>query len=276
MTTHALAQAFKAARPAFGAWITLPGVINARTVAQSSPHLSWVIIDCEHGLTSLQPGAAESIQAITGLGSGAPSALVRIPATGTSTGTGWQIKHALDAGARGVLVPMVSSAEKAREVVSDSRFPPGGRRGFGSPFTQSTWGISAAEYLQSANEHVTVMVQIETKEGVMNVEEIAAVDGIDVLFIGPYDLSLTLGYPPPSPDPHPEVEKVIQQILKAAHSKGKKCAIYCTSGTQSFKRAQEGFDMINVSSDSGAMTESLARNLEDATGGQSGARAFGY
>lgn len=107
MTTHALAQAFKAAKPAFGAWITLPGVINARTVARSSPYLSWVMIDCEHGLTSLQPGAAESIQAITGIGSNAPSALVRIPATGTSTGTSWQIKYALDAGARGVLVPMV-------------------------------------------------------------------------------------------------------------------------------------------------------------------------
>ncbi|KIK81575.1 hypothetical protein PAXRUDRAFT_832752 [Paxillus rubicundulus Ve08.2h10] len=222
MTTHALTQAFKEAKPAFGAWITLPGVINARTVAQSSSHLSWVMIDCEHGLTPLQPGAAESIQAITGLGCNAPSALVRIPATGISTGTGWQIKHALDAGARGVLVPMVSNADKAREIVSDSRFPPSGRRGFGSPFTQSTWGITATEYLQSANDHITVMVQIETKEGVKNMEEIAAVDGIDVLFIGPYDLSLTLGYPTPSPDPHPEVEKVIQQILKAAHSKGKK------------------------------------------------------
>ncbi|KAF8837812.1 Phosphoenolpyruvate/pyruvate domain-containing protein [Paxillus ammoniavirescens] len=268
MTTHALTQAFKAAKPAFGAWITLPGVINARTVAQSSSHLSWVMIDCEHGLTSLQPGAAESIQAITGLGSNAPSAIVRIPATGISTGTGWQIKYALDAGARGVLVPMVSNADKAREIVSDSRFPPGGRRGFGSPFTQGTWGITATEYLQSANDRVTVMVQIETKEGVSNVEEIAAVDGIDVLFIGPYDLSLTLGYPTPSPDPHPEVEKVIQQILKAAHSKGKKCAIFCTSGTQSYKRAQEGFDMINVTIDSGAMIESISRNLEDAIGRQ--------
>ncbi|KAG8216637.1 Pyruvate/Phosphoenolpyruvate kinase-like domain-containing protein [Butyriboletus roseoflavus] len=274
MTTHALAEAFKAARPAFGAWITLPGVINARTVAQSSSHLSWVMIDCEHGLTSLQPGAAESIQAITGLGSGAPSALVRIPATGTSTGTSWQIKYALDAGARGVLVPMVSDAIKAKEIVSDSRFPPGGRRGFGNPFTQGVWGIGAAEYLKSANEHVTIMIQIETQEGVKNVEEIAAVDGIDVLFIGPYDLSLTLGYPPPSPDPHPDVEKVIQQILRATHSKSKKCAIYCSSGPQSFKRAQQGFDMINVTSDSGALSESLARNLTEAIGGEQGARAF--
>ncbi|KAG1840189.1 Pyruvate/Phosphoenolpyruvate kinase-like domain-containing protein [Suillus subalutaceus] len=243
MTTHALLQAFKASKPAFGAWITLPGVLNARAVAQASPHLSWVMIDCEHGLTSLQPGAAESIQAITGLGPNAPSPLVRIPATGFSNSTSWQIKYALDAGARGVLVPMVSTAEKAREIVADSRFPPGGRRGFGSPFTHGTWGVNAAEYLNSANENVVVMIQIETKEGVKNVEAIAAVDGIDCLFIGPYDLSL---------------------------------AIYCTSGKQSLKRAEEGFDIINVTSDIGAMTESLAASLTAAVGGESGAAAFRY
>jgi 4-hydroxy-2-oxoheptanedioate aldolase len=85
----------------------LPGSFNARTVAQSSPNLSWIVIDCEHGLTSLQPGTAESIQAIQGIGAGAPSPIVRIPATGIGAETGWQIKYALDAGARGVLVPMV-------------------------------------------------------------------------------------------------------------------------------------------------------------------------
>ncbi|KAG1860905.1 Pyruvate/Phosphoenolpyruvate kinase-like domain-containing protein [Suillus subluteus] len=276
MTTHALLQAFKASKPAFGAWITMPGVLNARAVAQASPHLSWVMIDCEHGLTSLQPGAAESIQAITGLGPNAPSPLVRIPATGFSNSTSWQIKYALDAGARGVLVPMVSTAEKAREIVADSRFPPGGRRGFGSPFTHGTWDVNAAEYLNSANDNVVVMIQIETKEGVKNVEAIAAVDGIDCLFIGPYDLSLCLGYPPPSPDPHPDVESVIQYILEAAHKKGKKCAIYCTSGKQSLKRAEEGFDIINVTSDIGAMTESLAASLTAAVGGESGAAAFRY
>lgn len=86
----------------------LPGTVNARTVAGSSPHLSWIMIDCEHGLTSLQPGAAESIQAIQGIGAGMPSPIIRIPATGTSASTSWQIKYALDTGARGVLVPMVN------------------------------------------------------------------------------------------------------------------------------------------------------------------------
>jgi 4-hydroxy-2-oxoheptanedioate aldolase len=99
-------------QPTFGAWLTLPGPFHARTVAQSSPLLSWIVIDCEHGLIGLMPGAAEIIVAINtgregGLG---VSAIVRIPATGEEGGgggIGWQIKYALDAGARGILVPMV-------------------------------------------------------------------------------------------------------------------------------------------------------------------------
>ncbi|KAG5650592.1 hypothetical protein H0H81_011710 [Sphagnurus paluster] len=223
MSTHALQSAFKANKTAFGVWLTAGGVFHARTVAQASPHLSWIVIDCEHGLIPLVPGAAESIAAIHGATpNGGPSAVVRIPATGVSASTSWQIKYALDAGARGVLVPMVSTAEKAREVVSDCRFPPAGRRGFGSPFAHGNWGVSVPEYLATANDNISVMVQIENQEGVENVEHIAAVDGLDVLFIGPYDLSISLGYPTPNPDPHPAVEQAIQKVLQAAYGAGKK------------------------------------------------------
>jgi 4-hydroxy-2-oxoheptanedioate aldolase len=126
--------------------------------------------------------------------------------------------------------------------VADSRFPPVGRRGFGSPFSPASWGVSTSEYLKSADENILVMVQIETKEGVDNVQAIAETPGIglikfslnvsscitltfinaDVLFIGPYDLSMSLGYPLPSPDPHPAVESVIDGILQATHNSKKK------------------------------------------------------
>ena len=136
----------------------------------------------------------------------------------------------------------VGTAEKAKEIVSDSRFPPIGRRGFGSPISPGLWGVSANEYASTANESILVMVQIETREAVDNIEAIANVEGlggfrfshlfstpiysmylnIDVLFIGPYDLSMSLGYDRPSPDPHPEVEKVIHRIRDVAHNAGKK------------------------------------------------------
>ncbi|KAG6826466.1 hypothetical protein H0H92_015678 [Tricholoma furcatifolium] len=245
MAGRALLNAFEANKPAFGVWLTSGGLFQARTVSQASPHLSWVVIDCEHGIIPLVPGAAENVAAIHGaVPKDGPSALVRIPATGVSGSTSWQIKYALDAGARGVIVPMISTPERAREVVADSRFPPVGRRGFGSPYTHGNWGVSVPEYLNTANDNISVMVQIETEEAVRNVNEIAAVEGIDVLFIGPYDLSISLGYPTPNPDPHPDVERIVQRILQAAHGAGKKCAIYCSSGTQAAKRAAEGFDMV--------------------------------
>ncbi|THU86303.1 Phosphoenolpyruvate/pyruvate domain-containing protein [Dendrothele bispora CBS 962.96] len=267
MTSHSLIRAFKANKPAFGAWITSTSFTHARAIAKACPPdtMSWLMLDCEHGLIGLNPGAHELISAITSVGGGGPSTLVRIPATGASTGVGWQIKYALDAGARGVLVPMVGTVEKAREIAQDARFAPLGRRGFGSSYTHDTWGISAMEYLKNANENIVVMVQIETKEGVENMEGIIGVEGIDGIFIGPYDLSIALGYPPPSPDLHPEVEKIVQRILQVCHKAGKKCAMFCTSGTQASKRAKEGFDMINVTADVDAMTRAIQSAFDDAT-----------
>nr|GAT42609.1 aldolase citrate lyase family protein [Mycena chlorophos] len=274
---HSLLNAFKAQRPSLGIWLTSPGYFHARTVANAHPAIDWVCFDAEHGLV---PGngalLAESIAAIhnspTGDGQAqaqAPSALVRVAATGINgtASTSWQIKHALDAGARGVVVPMVSTPAQAADAVQDSRFPPVGRRGFGSAYTQLNWGMSPVEYLAKANEGVLVIVQIETPEGLKNVREIAEVDGVDALLIGPFDLSLSLCYPPPNPDPVPAVEKEIQHIKEQAHAAGKKCAIYCTSGTQAARRVQEGFDMVNVIGDVGAITSAISTHFGIALGG---------
>lgn len=108
---HPLLTAFRASKPAFGAWVTLPGAVSARATASASPHLSWLVVDCEHGTIPLQPGAGEIVNAVAGLGPTAPSVLVRIPATGASAdgSAGWLIKYALDNGAKGVIVPMVGN-----------------------------------------------------------------------------------------------------------------------------------------------------------------------
>ncbi|KAL0568527.1 hypothetical protein V5O48_013454 [Marasmius crinis-equi] len=229
-TLHALLRSFKSNRPALGIWLTQGGFFHARSFAQASSNVSWVLVDCEHGLVSLNPGVAEIVAAVHSATADPPSAIIRIPATGYgvegqgSGGVNWQIKYALDSGARGVLVPMVSTPSQARSIASDCRYPPLGRRGFGGAYTHGNWGpnVTRNDYFKTANESVLVLVQIETMEGVKNVKEIAEVEGIDGLFVGPSDLSITLGYPPPSPDPHPEVEKVIQKILDATHGAGKK------------------------------------------------------
>ncbi|KIJ56177.1 hypothetical protein M422DRAFT_150703 [Sphaerobolus stellatus SS14] len=233
---HSLLKALRASKPSFGAWLTFPTTHTARQVALAGRQsgLGWVCLDCEHGLIPIVPGVAETIAAISGLPKSAqdsadaknPSILVRIPAPGlqySGPTTAHQIKQVLDAGAHGIVIPMVGNAEIAKQIALDARFPPIGRRGYGSPYTHQSWGITSNEYLLSnANEEIIVCAQIESRDAVENLEEIAQTPGIDVLFIGPYDLSLALGYPTPNPDPHPEVEKIIQRIKEVAHKYQKK------------------------------------------------------
>lgn len=117
----------------------------------------------------------ESVNAIASCG---VSPIVRIPAN-----EGWMVKRALDAGAHGVLVPLIYSVDDAKYLAAQSRFPPQGKRGFGSPFSMGAFDIqgnlSGLEYMQNANDNLLTMVQIETREALVAVEEIAKVDGID-------------------------------------------------------------------------------------------------
>ncbi|KAF9255292.1 Phosphoenolpyruvate/pyruvate domain-containing protein [Marasmius fiardii PR-910] len=261
MSANSLIDAFKANKTTFGVFVTNGGFYHARTVVQASPHIDWIVIDCEHGLTALNPGVADQVAAIQAEGK---PALVRIPATGASTGTSWQIKYCLDAGAKGVIVPMVSTPEKAAEAAADCRFPPVGRRGFGSAYVHTSWNMPVQEYLAKANDNVLCFVQIETKEGMENLEKIAAVDGVDVLLLGPFDLSMAYGYPVPNPDPHPEVEIMIQRVKDVAHAHGKKCMMYVGTGEQAARRAKEGFDMVSLSNDAAMLQLGLKSHFADA------------
>ncbi|KAJ7053209.1 Pyruvate/Phosphoenolpyruvate kinase-like domain-containing protein [Mycena amicta] len=171
-------------------------------------------------------------------------------------------------------VPMVSTSQQAASVVADSRFPPLGRRGLGSAYTQMNWGMTVKEYIAKANDGVVVVVvQIETREGLYNVKEIAEVDGagasrLYALLIGPYDLSISLGIPAPSPDPVPEVEEKIQYIRTQSQSVVVCVAIYCTSGAQAARRVKEGFDMVNVIGDVGALSNAIEGHVGRALAGQ--------
>lgn len=163
----------------FGAWQMLAGTNLARQIASTG--VDWICVDCEHGNIA----DAQMHEAVTAIAATSVSPIVRIPDNQT-----WMVKRALDSGAHGIMVPLLETPAQARELVASAKFPPTGKRGFGSPFPQASFkGVSSsAEYLQQANDALLTIVQIETKEALANVEEIAAVDGIDVLFIGPFDL----------------------------------------------------------------------------------------
>ncbi|KAF9890094.1 hypothetical protein FE257_006255 [Aspergillus nanangensis] len=191
-------------------FLGLPSFRSAQIVAQTG--VDGVIIDCEHGYIS-DDSMHQATAAIAALG---VSPLVRLRMTHADL-----IKRALDAGAHGIVVPQINTAEEARAVVAQAKFPPHGQRGQGSAFPGIAHGIDIATYVKTANETLITCLQIESKAGLENVDAICAVPGVDMLFIGPNDLALSiLGYVPANGN-EPEFREAIDKIVRAARKHGK-------------------------------------------------------
>ncbi|KAI1294300.1 Pyruvate/Phosphoenolpyruvate kinase-like domain-containing protein [Xylaria venustula] len=182
-----------------GAWQTLPGQNVSRILART-PGVDWVLVDCEHG--NIDDAAMhEAVPAIASCG---VSPII--------------------------LIPLLRSAEEAAKIVAAAKFPPQGQRGLGSPFAMERFHPipTMTEYLQHANESLLTIVQIETQEALDAVEEIAAVPGIDVLFIGPFDLGNNIGHPILDGVMKPELEQAIDRILAATIKAGKKAGFFAS------------------------------------------------
>ncbi|ETN41504.1 uncharacterized protein HMPREF1541_03440 [Cyphellophora europaea CBS 101466] len=237
----------------FGAWQTFAGAHLARTLSRTG--VDWVLIDCEHG----NIGDNEMHDAVHAVASCGASPIVRIPEN-----QGWMVKRALDAGAHGILVPMLHSVDDAKKVVQSAKFPPRGKRGFGSPFSVGAFNtkppLSDWDYLTTANDSLLTIVQIETQEALDCVEDIAKVDGIDVVFVGPFDLGNSIGHPIRE-NYAPELEQAIARILKAAQQAGKKSGIFCADGDMAMKYANMGFQMISVADDFSSISKGVETEL---------------
>jgi len=177
---------------------------------------------------------------------------------------------------RQILVPMIRTVDQVRDVVAASKFPPLGRRGFGSPIAPQNFQPvpSFTEYLQQANESLLTMVQIETREALDSVEEIAPL--VDVLFVGPFDLGNNIGHPIIEGRMDAELDEAIARVLRAAVAAGKKCGIFCTGGEQARKYAEAGFHMISVATDYTALGAVMAESLSVAQGRGNYQKAASY
>ncbi|KAL3431189.1 Pyruvate/Phosphoenolpyruvate kinase-like domain-containing protein [Aspergillus tetrazonus] len=260
----ALNTALQTSKTAYGFWLTLPGAGVAKTIlrstAQHANRFSWVLVDAEHGLIS-DKDYYELTNAVASEGA---SPIIRVP-----WGEEWLIKRALDAGAHGILTPMCHSEEDAAKIVRYCKYPPQGSRGYGPMFALHSFpGVPAAEYDVGADKNTAVFVQIESKGGLESVEKIAAVDGLDGILIGPFDLAKQIGVQRGG-DEH---EAAIQRILKAAKSAGKKAAIFCTDGADAQNRAQQGFDMVSIVTDVGVLGSGMLRELNVASGKAEGGK----
>ncbi|KAJ1322845.1 4-hydroxy-2-oxoheptanedioate aldolase [Microdochium nivale] len=260
----------KKAQTAYGFWLTFPSAAVAKqllraTAAHPSGGFSWVLVDAEHGLISDQH-YYELCNAIAAEGA---SPIIRIPWSEE-----WMIKRALDSGAHGVLTPMCHTAADARKIVSFSKYPPLGTRGYGPLFAPHSFpGVQPGpEYDDNADAGLVVMVQIESRLGVENVAEIVAVDGLDGILIGPFDLAKSMGVERGG-DQH---EAAIAHILKAAKDAGKQAAIFCTGGDDAKRRADQGFDMVSVVTDGGVLSAGMVAELSTASASSASKAAGGY
>ena len=195
-------------RPLVGGWVCSGSALAAEIMAGSG--LDWLLIDMEHAPNTLETVLAQ-LHAVNG---SSATPVVRVP-----IGEPVVIKQVLDLGAQNLLVPMVSSADEARAIVAATRYPPRGGRGVGSALARSARWNRVDDYLPNADAYVSVFVQIETAAGVDAAAEIAAVDGIDGVFVGPSDLAASLGLL--GQQTHPDVIDAVHRTFAAVRATGK-------------------------------------------------------
>jgi 4-hydroxy-2-oxoheptanedioate aldolase len=235
-----LRQALAEGRPVIGATVTVPNVDTALTLANAGFDFLW--IEMEHG-----PMTLESLRAILLATRGAKAVpLTRVPANEI-----WLAKRVLDEGSLGVIFPFTSTRELAERAVAACRYPPLGDRGFGPGFAMSRYGLGGPEYVRFANENVLVVVIIERKEAIENIEAIASVPGVGVLFVGVNDLSFSLGVGGRTTDPL--VEQALAKVLDAGRRRGIPVGYPTGNPTEINKRIAQGFRFFQASSDIGLM-----------------------
>ncbi|MDX7992823.1 4-hydroxy-2-oxoheptanedioate aldolase [Xenorhabdus littoralis] len=214
--TNRFKQALKAGHPQIGLWLGLCSGYSAEILAGTG--FDWLLIDGEHAPNDISTILAQ-LQGIAPY----PSQPVVRPA--------WNdpviIKQLLDIGAQTLLIPMVQNAEQAHEAVRATRYPPAGIRGVGSALARASRWNRIPDYLSRANDEMCVLVQVETSEALQNLPEIAAVDGIDGIFIGPADLSADMGHI--SNPQHPEVRAAIERAMNQIKASGKAAGILMTN-----------------------------------------------
>jgi 2-keto-3-deoxy-L-rhamnonate aldolase RhmA len=229
-------KALKEGKVVIGATVTAANPDVASTLAGAGFDFLW--IEMEHSPLTLET-ARSMILATRGLKA---MPFIRIPVNEP-----WMAKRALDIGSLGVIFPFTSTRELAEQAVKSCKYPPQGIRGYGPGMASSRWGMSGSDYAKFANENALVVVIIEQKQAIDNIEEIAAVPGVDVLFIGVNDLSYSLGVGGKTNDPI--VEEAVNKVLAAGKKRNIPVGYPAGNPVEINKRIAQGFRFFQASSD---------------------------
>jgi len=221
--------------PSFGTWLSTSSVVALDALRGMG--FEWFMVDNEHA--QVNPETMAAMAAV--LGGNGPAPFVRVGNVDQ-----YLIKQALDSGAQGVLVPLVSSEAQARAAVSFAKYPPAGVRGIAAA-PASRYGVNLAKYLRSANAETLVGVQIETVEALEHLDAIAAVDGVDLLFVGPQDLTLNLGLL--DDRKHPKVREAMGRVADACRRHGKVAGTLVVDPEERRTAVELGYRFISLASD---------------------------
>lgn len=256
LPNYSLARRLAAGETVHTGWCTVPSPIVAETLAREG--FGAVSIDQQHGLWGTD-GMVAAMGAIRAAGA-AP--LVRIPLGAYAVAS-----RALDMGAEGIVAPMINTLADAKAFVGATKFPPLGERSWGPMRAMTLAGIGDAKsYLREANDNIVTLAMIETKTAMANIDAIAAVPGIDVLFVGPSDLSIGLS-DGAELDPHSRtVEDAIDRIVAACNKAGKVAGLYCANAERAVACARRGIRFLAVGSDLGFLRAGTAAQVKTLKG----------
>jgi 2-dehydro-3-deoxyglucarate aldolase/4-hydroxy-2-oxoheptanedioate aldolase len=239
--TNHVKRALREGRPTAGSWLHLCSASSAEIMSRAG--FDWLLIDMEHGHVDYQTLLAQ-LQAIEG----SPT----IPIVRVQWNDPAVIKRVLDLGAYGVMVPWVASRTEAEAAVRAAKYAPAGIRGIAGSHRAAGYGRHAAEYWKRANDEVLVVIQVETPSAVADIEQIVAVPGVDVAFIGPGDLSAALGHLGDAA--HPDVQAAMGRVEAAARARGVALGNITRNWDQARALYERGYQFLTLCSDTTLLT----------------------
>ncbi len=231
----------------WGSWLMSAAPSTAEALGHGG--FDFLVLDMEH----VPVETSDAIHILRALAAAPAQPIVRLV---------WNdpiiVKKTLDIGAQTLMFPFIETAAEAEQAVRSTRYAPAGTRGVAAVHRASLYG-NDAEYLAKANDEIAVIIQIESLKGIENLEAIAAVDGVDALFIGPGDLAASLGYI--GQIAAPIVQQTLKSLVERTHKAGKPCGCVAPTPQMALQFKEYGFDFIAISSDLGLMLRQAKESL---------------
>ena len=242
-------QRLRAGETAFGSWLVMGSSVSAEI--EGSLGFDWLLIDMEHG--TIDEGAAlQMMQAMAHSGT--------IPLVRVESHARQRINRMLDMGAQGIMIPQIRTVDEAREAMNAMRYPPEGTRGVARMVRATRFGMDFQEYYESTREGLVGIIQIENEQVLDHLDEIAALPGVDVLFIGPSDMTMGMGIF--RQFEHPRFQKAVQRTVEAANNAGKAAGVLVGSRDELPIYRDLGYRFVAMGSDAAFVASAATRTLQ--------------